>query len=161
MVLLVLRLLLVFIQNNMKENKELLLRYLSMALPYKTMCDMGLEHPMQLQRIFIDERDGILLDFYTNKNVYQVYLSEVKPYLRPLSSITEEERLEISNLIKHDVLKNPFGKINPKGMDNLLHSVIVSSSSLIKWLLEKHFDFMELASKDLAIEITKENNPYK
>ena len=30
----------------MKENKELLLRYLSMALPYKTMCDMGLEHPM-------------------------------------------------------------------------------------------------------------------
>lgn len=78
-----------------------------------------------------------------------------------MSSITEEERFEISNLIKHDVLKNPFGKINPKGMDNLLHSVIVSSSSLIKWLLEKHFDFMELASKDLAIEITKENNPYK
>ena len=98
----------------MKENKELLLRYLSMALPYKTMCDMGLEHPMQLQRIFIDERDGILLDFYTNKNVYQVYLSEVKPYPRPLSSITEEERLEISNLIKHDVLKNPFGKLIQK-----------------------------------------------
>ena len=137
----------------MKENKELLLKYLSMALPYGVV-------------IKITSDDGMLDVSYNIKLDTDLFADllrgedDFKPYLRPLSSITEEERLEISNLIKHDILKNPFGKINPKGMDNLLHSVIVSSSYLIKWLLEKHFDFMELASKDLAIEITKENNPY-
>ena len=31
----------------------------------------------------------------------------------------------------------------------------------INWLLENHFDFMELIPMDAAIEITKDNNPYK
>ena len=29
------------------------------------------------------------------------------------------------------------------------------------WLLENHFDFMGLIPKNLAIEVTEDNNPYK
>ena len=77
-----------------QKDKELLLRDLSARLPYGVMCNIGLPLPLQLQRIFVDKVDGILLDFYENGKDYQVYLSEVKPYLRPMSSMTEEERKE-------------------------------------------------------------------
>lgn len=137
-----------------QENKDLLLKYLCMALPYGVVIKITSDDGMLDVSYNIKLDADLLSDLLHSEDDFM-------PYLRPLSSITEEERVEISNFIKHDILKNPFGKINPKGMDNLLHSVIVSSSSLIKQLLEKHFDFMELASKDLAIEITKENNPYK
>ena len=73
------------------EDKELLLQDLCARLPYGVLCNIGLKYPFQLQRIFVDRLDGILLDFYEDGDDYQVYLSEVKPYLRPMSSMTEEE----------------------------------------------------------------------
>jgi hypothetical protein len=32
---------------------------------------------------------------------------------------------------------------------------------IIDWLLKNHFDFRSLIPKGLAIEVTKDNNPYK
>ena len=45
------------------EDKELLLQDLSARLPYGVMCNIGLKYPLQLQRIFVDRLDGILLTF--------------------------------------------------------------------------------------------------
>lgn len=150
-----------------REDKELLLKYLCMALPYKIVIDYSynaFKMHKGSYRSYTKQGSKCLLDC----DLLDVFMSPrqnekgeyIKPYLRPLATITEEERLEISTLIKQDIL-SPYGKINLQGMDNLLHSVIISSSSLINWLLEKHFDFFNLIPKGLAIDITKENNPYK
>ena len=59
-----------------------------------------------------------------------------KPYLRPMSLMTEEESEEFSNM------------------------EIVGYSNY-DWLNAHHFDFRNLIEKGLAIEVTEENNPYE
>ena len=65
--------------------------------------------------------------------------AEGKPYLRPMSSMTEEERIYKENYFKYDYL----------------------SWDYVCWLLEHHFDFIWLIPRDLAIEVNESNNPYK
>ena len=77
-----------------QEEKHLLLTDLCARLPYGVLCSIGLDYPLPLQRLYIGKLDGILFDFYEDGEDYQVYLSEVKPYLRPMSSMTEEEKEE-------------------------------------------------------------------
>ena len=60
-----------------------------------------------------------------------------KPYLRPMDSMTEEEYAEF-------------------GYDTLRYTI-----QDIDWLNAHHFDYRGLIEKGLAIEVTKENNPYK
>ena len=123
-----------------QEDRELLLNYLTMALPYGVKCNIGLEFPLKLQRISVDILDDILLDFFLTDINYQVYLSEVKPYLRPLSSMTEEEENEFTNL-REDVFK--YGKHQHVG---------VLSIAALNWLNAHHFDYRGLIEKGLALE---------
>ncbi len=125
-----------------QEDKQLLLKDLCSRLPYGVFCSMGLDYPLPLQRLFIDKLDGILLDFYEDGEDYQVYLSEVKPYLRPMTSMTEEEREEYQNII-------------------IQHSANLESWHEVDFLNKHHLDYRGLIDKGLAIAIAEENNPYK
>lgn len=69
-------------------------------------------------------------------------LEYVRPYLRPMSSMTEEEVKEYKHLVAFS--GSPDGAAN-----------------FIDWLNAHHFDYRGLIPKGLAIEVTKENNPYK
>ena len=69
-------------------------------------------------------------------------VEEVKPYLRPISSMTEEEAFEFGDTI-----------LNAEPEDLAVNK--------IDWLNEHHFDYRGLIEKGLAIEVTKDNNPYK
>lgn len=140
-----------------KEDKKLLFRYLSMALPYNVkVIDLD---GWQFIVKGINE-DTLLVDEYSRYgNTYHTVGYGWKPFLRPLSSMTEEERTEINALIKQNS-PSPYGKINLQGMDNLLYSVVVSSGFLMDWMLNKHFDIFDLIPKELAIAVTEENNPY-
>ena len=130
-----------------QEYKELLLRYLSMALPYKI-------------KVCLYEKETCIL---LGIDGYEVYLDvdsdsfrmeSIKPYLRPMSSMTEEEKMEFDNFCVIDEL---VWKDNSDiGYKN---QAIIMSNAII-WLLKKHFDFMDLIPKGLAIEVTKENDPY-
>lgn len=138
-----------------KEDKKLLFRYLSMALPYGIVVETQLiNSPRAKYPVLKVLQSYMLCDFMQNiENVIH------KPYLRPLVSMTEEERTEINAFIKQNS-PSPCGKINLQGMDNLLYSVVVSSGFLMDWMLKKHFDIFDLIPKELAIAVTKENNPY-
>lgn len=125
-----------------QEEKELLLKDLSARLPYGVFCSIGLDYPLPPQRLFINKLDGTLLDFYEDGKDYQVYLSEVKPYLRPMSSMTEEEKKEY-NLTK------------------TLSIVDYPTLKSFDWLNAHRFDYRGLIEKGLAIAVTEENNPYK
>ncbi len=145
-----------------QEEKKLLLKDLCARLPYGVMCNIGLEYPLQLQRILVDRLDGILLDFYEDGNDYQVYLSEVKPYLRSMSSMTEEEKEELSHLlpkgwsVEIDKLNNFYFDINPS-----IFIEIDVFLNIINWFNAHHFDYRGLIPMGLAIAVTKENNPYE
>ena len=131
-----------------QEEKQLLLKDLCSRLPYGVLCyinDDDTNTPRKLRRIEVDELDGILLDFWTGREdcpSMQVYLSEVKPYLRPMSSMTGEEKSQYNFY----VTRIEFA---------------YDASLLIDWLNSHHFDYRVLIKKGLAIEVTEENNPYK
>ena len=126
-----------------QQEKELLLKDLCARLPYGVKCQIQGDTentPRKLSRIEVDELDGILLDFWTEKDTFesiQVYLSEVKPYLRPMSSMTEEERITFYNLRDYRLEEE-------------------SACVLIDWLNACHFDYRGLIEKGLAYEAPKE-----
>lgn len=65
---------------------------------------------------------------------------DIKPYLRPMSSMTEVE--------KHiyDTMTRGY--------------TVHQQTSLFDWLNAHHFDYRGLIPMGLAIAVTKENNPY-
>lgn len=116
-----------------QEEKELLLKDLCMRLPY----GVKLKH--------IPSGENTTLEFIgygvIEGDIHDL-IENFKPYLRPLSSMTEEEKREY-NLTK------------------TLSIVDYPTLESFDWLLKNHFDFRGLIPKDLAIEVTESNNPYK
>ena len=115
----------------MQQDKELLIRDLCARLPYGvkielTWWDMGegiginttLE-PDHIEQLLNDE-DGDI---------------EIKPYLRPMSSMTDEEKSMYEGLMI--------------GTDNISYMLDV-----IDWLNAHHFDYRELINKSLALDAT-------
>ena len=144
-----------------QEEKELLLQDLCARLPYGVKCNIEDDKSYTLSRIEIDNKNGHLLDFVEMKNGLdmQVYLSEVKPYLFPLSSMTEEQCHEfycrfVENEIDYDDFKEYY-------FDNgLWHKVLTSiddCSRVIDWFNKNHFDYRNLIDKKLAIDCTNLN----
>ena len=140
-----------------QEDKDLLLRYLSMALPYGVkalVCGWDeekgeVEVPL---KIYSTNTDGYVY-FETNKyDVNYLSVEECCLYLRPLSSMTKEELEELNCLCYHNI----------SVQDDILCGYIcgIEITDVQNFLLRYHFDFMGLIPKGLAIEVTEENNPY-
>lgn len=127
-----------------QEDKDLLLKDLCARLPY---------HPVLHFIDKVQQEDEYLYGFRENGGILQIndayYVDEVKPYLRPMSSMTEEEINEFI-LISDTVLwlgdKRPTCILSLEQMD---------------WLDAHHFDYHGLIEKGLAIKVTESNNPYK
>ena len=132
-----------------QEDKQLLLKDLSARLPYRVHLRTNSTDDMELLDII---RDTDYEDKFWINGYYDI--EDIKPYLRPMSSMTEEECKELGEL--------------PATMDNISETfpntpyyIEVARVEQINWLLKKHFDFMDLIPKGLAIEVTEENNPYE
>lgn len=144
-----------------QEDKDLLLKDLCARLPYEVKCNVGEEMPYTLSRIEVDNVNGHLLDFIETKDGLdmQVYLSEVKPYLFPLSSMTEEQRKEFILYSDYSVRIEGCGKL----AEEYHYELVVYKNQLrpnykdIDWLNAHHFDYRGLIEKDLAIDATGKN----
>ena len=114
-----------------QEDKQLLLKDLSARLPYGvkieltwwvmgegTYINTTLE-PDHIEQLLNDE-DGDI---------------EIKPYLRPMSTMTQEENLMYEGLMI--------------GTDNISYMLDV-----IDWLNAHHFDYRGLIDKSLALDAT-------
>jgi hypothetical protein len=110
-----------------QENKELLLKDLCSRLPY----EVKVEYKNKIFDIdYISSYQKIKLDDFTIN--YTVDISEVKPYLFPISSMTEEQ--------KEDMIKSSVG--------------IGSDKNVFDWYNKNHFDYRGLIKKGLAIDAT-------
>lgn len=145
-----------------QQDKELLLRYMSMALPYMVKAWYKYETWNSKKFVtsvrLVDEKIALSSKF--NKEGDWFPFEEageilIKPYLRPMSSMTEEEKKEFDDFCVID----EFAWKGNSDIGYKNQAIIMSDA--INWLLEKHFDFMGLIPKGIAIEVTEENNPYK
>lgn len=128
-----------------QEQKDLLLKDLCSRLPYAVKCDVGDNKPYTLIRIEINDKNGHILDFKEKKDGLnmQVYLSEVKPYLFPLDSMTEEQDKEFALL-----------QTSP-GQECFLYAW--NCANMMKWLIENNFDYNGLIPHGLANDATGKN----
>ena len=123
-----------------QEEKQVLLKDLCARLPYgvKCFCKWSKEVPngtvgciQELSTFLLDE-----LEIMDNPE-YDCQVSEIKPYLRPMSSMTEEELFNYKHLDLLNYSNDGFEMPN-------FHS--------IDWLLSHRFDYRGLIEKELALE---------
>ena len=138
-----------------QEEIQLLLLDLSARLQYRTMvkCNTDGRHEF-------DEELSVM-------HIMNFYQFEVKPYLRPLSSMTKKETKELFKEIGFKFTCNICGipaRYNYEFAKQIKGIPTITNVDFIKvidWLNAHHFDYRGLIEKGLAIEVTKNNNPYK
>ena len=97
---------------------------------------------------------------YTDENVYDI--ENFRPYLRPMSSMTEEEHEELLERLPK------YWSIDIDKLGDLYFDIGDASypdidlfADIIDWLNNHHFDYRGLIKKNLAICVTEYENPYK
>jgi len=134
-----------------KDDHELLLKDLCARLPYYT----------ELWSPVPDNNNWAVLTPVVIGNLMNADLSlpQVKPYLRPLSSMTEEEKKELLSLIDSET-KEVIEQLKSGACGVMEGKYHFNSLKELDWLNAKQFDFRGLIPKNLAIEVTEDNNPY-
>lgn len=126
-----------------QEDKQLLLKDLSARLPYGVMMKVShLSHPIALDEF-------VLFTIKTGKE-------EGIPYLRPMSSMTEEELKELNDKygnIAYFFIQKPPYYYGLQAQHEDIGSIEISEfSKIYDWLNAHHFDYRCLIEKGLALE---------
>ena len=155
-----------------QEEKQLLLKDLSVRLPYHTKCycEWSKEAPngtsgcvQELSTFLIDELEIM------GESEYDCQISGIKPYLRPLSSMTEEEAMEVARIrglkdilsvsLKENYI---FVELDDGVFGSELYTIwfneMVTSIEMLDWLNSHHFDYRGLIEKGLALEAPEKWN---
>jgi len=127
-----------------QEDKNLLLKDLCARLPYGVRMK-GVNEDFNLSTGTSPNR----LSYVLNSVKFSME-TDFKPYLRPMSSMTEEEKKEISELIDAPIEIDSDGDIIYLGG----YSIIPCSDYqiYIDYLISHHFDYRGLIPMGLAIE---------
>ena len=145
-----------------QEHKELLLKDLCARLPYgvKFMCNKNIYTTKGLDLIVTDEGDWEYA--VTAKDTAPIEIDFIKPYLFPLSSMTDKQAKEIQ-----EITGNPDYAciiIKTDGLELWLNYIdtdpTISLDAIFEvqdYLNKNHFDYRGLIEKGLAIDATNLN----
>ena len=114
------------------KEKDLLLKDLCSRLPYGVKASY---YGAEEERETLDEIECVTLDGYVDIGQYSLSIERIKPYLLPMSSMTDKQFKEYLEL-EHS--------------GNMEHLSI----PLLDWLNKNHFDYRGLIEKGLAIDAT-------
>ena len=131
-----------------QEDKELLLKDFCARLPYGVRYkhlawdDERGEECIAAQ-IYSINSDGYVKNCYDDETVY---IDNVRPYLFPLSSMTEEQCYELASIRSGfqdcwNYIKTPI-------------PLSICNFKQIDWFNKNHFDYKGLIGKELAIDAT-------
>ena len=142
-----------------QEDKELLLKDLCARLPYGIKASY---YGAEEERETWDEIEGVTLDGYVDIGQYSLPIECIKPYLFPLSSITEEmlEELNANGFFKYrDTIVNVSHIESKNGISKEIYTYIdiESISFLTEYFHSHHIDYRGLIEKGLAIDATNLN----
>lgn len=122
-----------------QEDKKLLFKDLCARLPYNVICQVEFRESgkyqsksMFLSGVFTDEA------YFTTESG-SIYSNEYKPYLFPLSSMTDEQEEEYNDLNCYELGCFPH------------------TEEALDYLIKNHFDYRGLIEKGLAIDATNLN----
>ena len=121
-----------------QEDKDLLFRDLCARIPYNVKCYNSKYRPDLAEEIIC-----ITVNYNypcVQLGTYLYKLEQIKPYLFPLSNMTEEQQMDLTKFVANGIQD-----------ENILYD----------WYNKNHFDYRGLIQIGLAIAVTKENNPYK
>ena len=129
-----------------QQEKDLLLKDLCGRLPYGVKVEY--ENEVFDVEYVCPMYEEVKLDI---PETWTIDVLDIKPYLFPLSSMTEEEKKEYYNLcIEEEREQIEFGEWITRVY---YHNTIES----IDWLNKNHFDYRGLIEKGLAIDATRQN----
>ena len=115
-----------------QENKEILLKDLSARLPYGVILCCCDELGEKLSSIDVEPKILINVDYD---------IDEVKPFLFPISSMTDEQCDELYNISSLKLSFTPDRKINVY-------------KETVEWFLKNHIDFNGLIPLGIAKDAT-------
>ena len=146
-----------------QEDKELLLKDLCARLPYGVKIKFAFNKDIERDNnlIYVSDNEPsyihnscMVLTEDNIKYVFNGWLDECKPYLRPMSSMTEEEFAEYEKANDLDTLDSSETlRENMKAKHRVRISKWYHGTD---WLNAHHFDYRGLIEKGLAIEAPKE-----
>lgn len=149
------------------KDKELLLECLRAMLPYNVECVITYEchkEIRQLKGIQIDDDGEVIYNFgkvcvLHNYLPLDLYSSEVKPCLRPISTISEEEIRELSKYVNTPIIYHKSWGLYIK---HFATNTMDNWQKVIKWLNTKHFDTFGAIKRGIAIQFLgdKDNRMY-
>ena len=144
-----------------QEDKDLLLRDLCARLPYgvkavlkQTNCHNSTKHKVNEKDIYSFRTGKPLEEDYGQHDYYKVVVTDIKPYLFPLSSMTEEQESYLHFNTKFSITR--FGNLIVKTDENDYPFDVGEDDwlNLFDWLNKNHFDYRGLITKGLAIDAT-------
>jgi hypothetical protein len=133
-----------------EEEKKLLIKDLCARLPYGVKCRIKGERSKILVGI---DPEGLLFRARTPDksdwcyDCYDIEEWSILPYLRPMSSMTEQEAEEYNNLC---FCNTTYPGIAEDAVSNFMD-----------WLNSHHFDYRGLIEKGLALEAPKDMYKFK
>ena len=134
-----------------QEQKDLLLKELCARLPYAVKCkDVTLDFTGIMTDISMHDNMCKLYNDYDN---YMCYIINCKPYLFPLSSMTEEQKDEYDKMSELDIEYT----ITQIKNDSLIWNdspIWTTGLNRYNWLIKNHFDIYGLIPMGLAIDAT-------
>ena len=131
-----------------QEDKDLLLRDLCARLPYGV---KGVEANTLCSLNTVTRFKSIV------KNIeYKIEHLGFKPYLFPLSSMTEEQKNQLKEIWDADMNKAlDYAISGEEGLSDLFQ--LSAAKKVINWFIKNYFDFQGLIPKELAIDCTNLN----
>ena len=123
-----------------QEDKDLLLKDLCARMPYGVKCqiDTG-DNDVYVDTLAIITFDGCACFLETIDTEDVLEYGNIKPYLLPLSSMTEEQEKEYDDLNGYELGCFPY------------------TEEALDYLIKNHFDYRGLIPKGLAIDATNLN----
>ena len=117
-----------------QEEKQLLLKDLSARIPYQPLCKIT---DTEYDFCECDGQLGYSLRDFVGNNVI------IKPYLRPMSSMTKEEKYTYRHML---------GATLNSEKESIMFVYVEDFPTVIDWLNAHHFDYRGLIEKGLALE---------
>ena len=142
------------------KDRDLLMKDLCGRLPYKVRCKcvngLGGGETEKGVLKYVGNCYGVISNYYEDVPLHSGFVNNVfypienvKPYLRPKSSMTEEEKVEYDQLC-----------YNCQEQDSVDYNITQLDRTqliyVIDWLNAHHFDYRGLIEKGLALEAPKD-----
>lgn len=142
-----------------QKEKELLLKDLTARLPYNTIVQIKNSGIWNLKGIDQDNFDEIGYkvivwhgkNYSSSKTSFPITIC--KPYLFPLSSMTNEQKLYLEWHTKYRLDDGEL-VVKKDEDDEYLNTNMYDYLSLIEWFNKNHIDYQGLIEKGLALDAT-------